>query len=454
MSSFRRRLVAIAVSTALAAGAALVAVTSPATAAGPRPDFQQPFPCGSTGWWAFGRDPHGTSRNSFPADMNWGNGRDDEGKPIVASAAGTVTVKADAWNTVKVDHGGGWSTIYRHMRGIVVTSGQWVESGAVLGHLSDYGSAGSYHLHYEQLQDGVVVRIVLDGVTAPDLRRDDTWQLPASNNCSTIGDGSIVRTPDGAIWVVAGGAKYHLSPTEYAQLGSPAFRNVSVSALEGFGLVPSDTFLRNPATGAIYQVVGGFRYHLSAGEYAAIGSPRAHNVPSGFIARANRSTPNGVLFLRDPASTKIYQVIGGIKHWLTAAEYSALGSPTWTGAPAGLIATIPDSGRPSGVWFLRDPQSTKIYQVIGGVKLWLTAAEYAALGSPEWVGAAAGYLARIPNAGVPSGSWYLRDPANGAIYQVTGGTKRWLTAKEYAKLGSPAWIGAPARLLNLIPTVT
>ncbi|MFB9362249.1 hypothetical protein, partial [Actinoplanes nipponensis] len=140
------------------------------------------------------------------------------------------------------------------------------------------------------------------------------------------------------------GAKYHLSPAEYAALGSPAAVNVPhgfVTAVTAS--VPAGSLvLRDPVSTAIYQVVNGAKYHLGVAEYAALGSPVSLNVPAGLLARLGARPTDGTL-LRDPVSTAIYSITAGRKHHLTPAEYAALPSQAYTDVPAGFIATFPDA---------------------------------------------------------------------------------------------------------------
>lgn len=82
-----------------------------------------------------------------------------EGTPIVASGAGRV-ITARTWNgdptakgghSVTIDHGGGWTTYYAHLRDApAVTQGQRIEAGAFLGRVGRTGNAitSCPHLHY------------------------------------------------------------------------------------------------------------------------------------------------------------------------------------------------------------------------------------------------------------------------------------------------------------------
>ena len=79
------------------------------------------------------------------------------GTPIAAAAAGTVVVAG--WsggygNLVVVDHGGGISTAYGHQSRIVVTVGQQVAQGSIVGYVGSTGHSTGPHLHLEVRVNG------------------------------------------------------------------------------------------------------------------------------------------------------------------------------------------------------------------------------------------------------------------------------------------------------------
>ncbi|MFC7480815.1 hypothetical protein ACFQX7_13375 [Luedemannella flava] len=266
-----------------------------------------------------------------------------------------------------------------------------------------------------------------------------------------IANGTLVRTSgDGAIYIVAGSAKYHLSPAEYAALGSPAARNVPARLVSGLGAVPGDnTFLRDPASTAIYQIVGGAKYHLSPAEYYALGAPAATNVPSGFINAVTGTVPAYSVFLRDPVSTAIYQIVGGARYHLSPSEYAAMGGPVAINVPAGFInrtTTVPRDGS-----FIRDITDGAIYQIVGGAKYHLSPSEYSALDSAPSTNVPHGLILSITRT-LPS-SGYLRDPGSGAIYQAVNGAKYHLSPAEYTAMGSPAAVNVPVGFINRLGVV-
>ncbi|WP_280522177.1 FG-GAP-like repeat-containing protein [Amycolatopsis arida] len=155
------------------------------TAAGPRPDFRAPWPCGQQRQYY-----HHASEVVNAIDFNL-PGSQDLGTPVLASATGTVrdVVRNHAGygNYVRVDHGGGWTSLVAHLNSISVSRGQVVPVGAELGKVGSTGNSTGPHLHYEQEADGANQRIVIDGIA---LRYSTTASYHTSRNCG--GSGSVL----------------------------------------------------------------------------------------------------------------------------------------------------------------------------------------------------------------------------------------------------------------------
>jgi murein DD-endopeptidase MepM/ murein hydrolase activator NlpD len=60
-------------------------------------------------------------------------------------------------NMVEVDHGNGVTTRYAHLSAILVTVGQVLAKGAVVGRAGSTGRSTGPHLHYEVRLDGEAV---------------------------------------------------------------------------------------------------------------------------------------------------------------------------------------------------------------------------------------------------------------------------------------------------------
>lgn len=83
-----------------------------------------------------------------------------EGTPIYASKSGTVTVarsSRSAGNYVTISHGGGYSSIYMHLQYYVVSKGQTVKQGQVIGYMGSTGVVTGTHLHFGIIKDGSYV---------------------------------------------------------------------------------------------------------------------------------------------------------------------------------------------------------------------------------------------------------------------------------------------------------
>ena len=103
--------------------------------------------------------PQGYRTDPITGETSYHSGTDiavPEGTPILAAADGTVTVAnaLDSWGGsygyyVKLDHGGGLTTLYAHCSSICVTTGQQVKAGEVIAYVGQTGRATGPHLHFE-----------------------------------------------------------------------------------------------------------------------------------------------------------------------------------------------------------------------------------------------------------------------------------------------------------------
>ena len=83
-----------------------------------------------------------------------------EGTPIYATRTGRVTIASysnSAGNYVSINHGDGFSSIYMHMTRYVVSSGQAVSAGQLIGYVGSTGISTGPHLHFGISKNGVYV---------------------------------------------------------------------------------------------------------------------------------------------------------------------------------------------------------------------------------------------------------------------------------------------------------
>jgi len=91
-------------------------------------------------------------------DLHGHNGIDfsaKRGTPIYASAPGTVIISRNSgWNGgygnyVVIKHGNGTQTLYAHLTNAIVSPGQEVSRGQVIGYSGNTGKSTGAHLHFE-----------------------------------------------------------------------------------------------------------------------------------------------------------------------------------------------------------------------------------------------------------------------------------------------------------------
>ena len=84
----------------------------------------------------------------------------NQGSPIYAIAAGTVTTAAYGEANgyyVSLAHGSGYTSIYCHMTKYIVSVGDSVSQGQVIGYVGSTGWSTGPHLHFELHQNGTAL---------------------------------------------------------------------------------------------------------------------------------------------------------------------------------------------------------------------------------------------------------------------------------------------------------
>ena len=83
-----------------------------------------------------------------------------QGTPIYAARGGTVTTAtfgSSAGNYVTINHGDGFSSVYMHMTSYVVSKGQTVSQGQLIGYMGSTGVSTGSHLHFGISLNGTYV---------------------------------------------------------------------------------------------------------------------------------------------------------------------------------------------------------------------------------------------------------------------------------------------------------
>ncbi len=113
-------------------------------------------PCFFSSGFGPRRDPL-TGRPAFHTGVDL---RAPEGTPFRAAADGCVTFvgyNGDFGQTIEIDHGQGYVSVYAHAEKAFVRPGQNVHRGDKIGEVGHSGRTTGNHLHYEVHQDGRAV---------------------------------------------------------------------------------------------------------------------------------------------------------------------------------------------------------------------------------------------------------------------------------------------------------
>lgn len=126
------------------------ATSTPPSASAPRVGATMVWPARGDLSQSFGEDGH--SGIDIMGDI---------GDPVVAAAAGVVTVALESefgyGRRIEIDHGGGLTTLYAHLSVIGVRPGERVAQGQRIGAVGSTGVSTGPHLHFEVRQNGVPV---------------------------------------------------------------------------------------------------------------------------------------------------------------------------------------------------------------------------------------------------------------------------------------------------------
>lgn len=84
------------------------------------------------------------------------------GSPILACADGVVYYVAESQgaygNQIRLQHARGYKTIYAHLEKILVSKGQTVQRGQIIGTANNTGNSFGSHLHLTVKKDGATAR--------------------------------------------------------------------------------------------------------------------------------------------------------------------------------------------------------------------------------------------------------------------------------------------------------
>ena len=298
--------------------------------------------------------------------------------PLVAAFDGVVTsVRREATPngggndlTIAADRGpaAGWSAIYVHVnndtpgtddgRGTAAWSfpagiapGARVLAGQLVGWLGDSGNAESTgaHLHFELCKGTGWGGVVYNAYPTLVAERRLAAPLPSGPHP----DGSLMRHPSGALFLLDEGRKRAVSPTVLATTGRTPADAVPMTAAESLGyptgpaaVVPDGSHVRDPR-GTTWLVTGGTRAKAGVEQWTALGRPAPTVRPvtdADLAALPEADLPETPLYagalVRSAESDVVHHVdADGVLH--PVPHPAVLASRGWSGAD---VAVLPELG--------------------------------------------------------------------------------------------------------------
>ena len=241
-------------------------------------------------------------------------------------------------------------------------------------------------------------------------------------SCQRPGDGGLVRTPNGNIYRIVGGAPLHLSRCDYTN-GCAGF--VQLPNLDGYAPYPRDgALVANVDDGGIYRFAGGAPLWISSCEYApGCGGVVQVDAHPFAVDDHMRAYPADGTLIANHGDGGIYRFAGGAPLWISSCEYApgCGGVVTLDGgtfARNGAISGAPRMREhPADGTMITNHADGGIYRFAGGAPLWISSCEYAP-GCGGVVTLDGGTFARN---GAISGAPRMREyPADGTYLRIAG----------------------------------
>lgn len=183
------------------------------------------------------------------------SGENIEGTAIIASADGIVEISKysnSAGNYIVINHENGYKTRYLHNASNIVSVGDRVSRGQVIGYLGNTGNSTGPHLHFEILLNGVPQnplnyvsmknkRPEGTSVTVDDETKKDIIYAVVASECSSSYEGSlavitcVLNRCNSSKWSNYGGSDPYLQITATGQFsyGIPQYANHHKKYLNG-----------------------------------------------------------------------------------------------------------------------------------------------------------------------------------------------------------------------------
>ena len=155
-----RAIAAMLFSVLLAPTAAFADATAPAAPAAA--EHSTAAPAAAPAAWDYPLDTmrvtgfFGVVRPTTPKGLSGLDLAARRGTPVHAAADGIASVSEDArlGKAVRIDHGGGWQSLYAHLDSVNVVDGEAVTAAQAIATVGDSGRATGPHLHFQVWHHG------------------------------------------------------------------------------------------------------------------------------------------------------------------------------------------------------------------------------------------------------------------------------------------------------------
>ncbi|HKO38746.1 MAG TPA: M23 family metallopeptidase [Solirubrobacterales bacterium] len=380
------------------------------------------------------------SPNSYPISQGWCENNHlaidwaaPGGTPVFASSRGTAVVSGWSnsygyWVILRHDlpNGEVWRTLYAHFASPpFVGVGAVVERRQQIGVVGSTGNSTGNHLHFAVTSSSGIPRgygpCGADGTVNP-------IAFIQSHRSFGFPDGSLVRTPDGRVFRIVGGAPIWISRCDYTN-GCAGV--VNVSDLAPFRAYPHDgALMANVDDGGIYRFAGGAPLWISSCGYL----PGCNGVVQvdGYSMAVNdhmRPFPADGTLVSNHSDGGIYRFAGGAPLWLSSCAYP----PGCAGVVTVDGGTFLRDGSISGAKRMQAVPADGTYLRIGGSETFMRVAGGAALRLSDCTvldgkceGAVAidnGTLERLGS--ISGASRLLRLPRDGTVLHGRPSDQRW-----------------------------
>ena len=200
------------------------------------------------------------------------------------------------------------------------------------------------------------------------------WNGAVDGLANIPADGTMLREENGAVWIIFGGAKFHvpdLATLSRLYVNLPIWQ-VWTGALNAIPDIPIDRTLLREENGTVWVIYGGAKFHVPYSDPATLNHffpyMPIHQLWNGAVGPISTVPAEGTLLLDDTETP--WAILGSAKFrvpsYLNLQSFfhgAVFGLLPWSGA-LGSISLIPRDG-----YLIREFSNPQVYVIQGGRKV-------------------------------------------------------------------------------------